>query len=190
MVTVRVCVECNQEKARNDLYLRDMLVADIHAASNPIAQQLLSGNVSRSFKTNRSDFARAARAKAKYEAMHSSGGIYLGHYPSVPLDGERIASIFKTIVRGLFYKLQKDVLPNDYEYECRRVDGFHVQALISDLQRVGINGPYLLGENVFACYFMYADTNPFLTYWLLCFYNSVFVTVSSEPTTDIVNAAR
>jgi hypothetical protein len=59
MVTVRVCLECNQAKADDDVYLRDFLVADFAASPTPAAETLFRGEVRRSIRRNSSEVGRA-----------------------------------------------------------------------------------------------------------------------------------
>jgi hypothetical protein len=75
LVTVPVCASCNNEKSRDDDYLRDMLVIDIDNTHHPEAQALLKGKVIRSMRKNRSVIARDVCAKSVIRPMLTMGGV-------------------------------------------------------------------------------------------------------------------
>jgi hypothetical protein len=114
------------------------------------------------------------------EPLYTKGGLYLGHHPSFPIEGERVERIFTNIVRGLYYRILKARIPDDYSFEVLRLDPSGVGPVWQDLKRMKANGPYRLGD-VFVCVFAYGQEDPFVTYWLLGFYDSIFVTVGTEP---------
>jgi HNH endonuclease len=183
-VTIPVCKECNGEKAKDDGYLRDILVTDHQCSEHPVAQSLLEGKVARAAKRNQSQLAKAARKSGRFEPIYTSAGLYLGHGYAVPLEGERVVRVFSLIVRGLYRKLRHERLSDDYLFDVRKRDPLRVEELVTYMQSKGANGPYCLGS-VFGCLFMYAQEDPNVTFWLLWFYNSMFVTVgttrSSKP---------
>jgi hypothetical protein len=178
MVTVPACDDCNAEKAEHDGYLRDMLVVDAGAAGSRVANEILTGKVFRASDKNRSLVMRAAKSEGRFEPIYSPGGIYLGQGFSFPIDGERVNNIVSFIVRGLYYKLRNQRLPDDCEIEVRRVIDFN--ETWERLQQIGYNA-YKLGDGVFTCIFLYAAEEPFLTQWWLWFYESICVYASTSP---------
>jgi len=123
MVTVPACADCNNtKKSQDDPYLRDMLVYDNDSSRHVAARELFRGKVMRAARTNRSDVTRATITAARrgMEPRHSSGGLYLGHYYPVDLDATRFdRSIFSTIVKGLYYKVCKERLPDGCDVRDR-----------------------------------------------------------------------
>ncbi len=187
MVTVPVCAGCNQKKALNDPFLRDVLVMDLQCADFPIAKELRQGKVMRAAKTKRSEVAHSIARKARPKPLYTNGGLYLGHYPSIPLDGERMDEIFKTIVRGLYYKLRSIRLPDDCIFEINRVDPVHVQDAVRDMEAIKAVGPLRIGE-VFICYVTHATDDDHTTAWLLGFMGGFFLhvlTQSAAPPTEV-----
>src|SRR5579875_1495964 len=157
MVTVPACDECNTtKKAQDDPYLRDMLVFDNDCQHHPVVQKLFDGKAMRAARTNRSVVARTAMTSAALHGMrprHSIGGLYLGHYYLVDLDAERVDRILSTIVKGLYYRILRQRLPDDCTFEAHRLDPLYVGELWNQWQRIQYSGPYRLGD-VFACAFM------------------------------------
>ena len=182
MVTVPACGSCNGEKAKNDDYLRDMLVVDYDCSEHPVAKALLKGKVTRALRRNRSELLRKALPEARVEPVRTPGGIYLPPRYSFPLDGERVNEIFRTVTRGLYYKIRQERLPDDYIFEVRRIYRNHIKDVWSEFQRLKANGPYGLGD-VFGCLFLYGAEDPGVTCWLIWFYGGAFIMVSTDPPT-------
>ncbi len=93
----------------------------------------------------------------------------LGHYYPVDLDAARIERIFSTIIKGLYYRVCKERLPDGCTFEIGRLDPLHVDEVWDQWQSLAHNGPFRLGR-VFGCAFMHAADVPGATLWLLWFY--------------------
>lgn len=188
MVTVPACGSCNGDKARNDDYLRDMLVVDSHCSEHPVAQALLKGKVTRALRRNRSELLRNVLPKARMEPTRTPGGLYLPPSYSFPLDGERVNRIFRTVASGLYYRIRQERLPDDYVFEVSRVYQRHVMDMWNEFRRLKANGPYGLGD-VFGCLFLYGTEDPGVTRWLMWFYGGAFIMVSTDQSTVAAQAA-
>ena len=178
-VIIPVCRDCNNDKSKIDDYLRDMLV--LESSRHAPAAELLHGPVSRSASRNLSAVVRAAKSKAKYEPVHSPGGIYLGHAYTFPLEEARVNRAFSLMVRGLYYKLTGLYLPQDCVFTVRRLTASEFNEFWTKLKEIGYNGPYRLGDDVFTCLFIYAAEEPAISQWWLWFYDTVCVTVGTVP---------
>ncbi len=179
-VIVPVCDPCNSRKARDDSYVRDLFTADIACDGNPTVRAVLP-TVFRSIKKNWSDFGRVAISQGHIKAMHSPGGIYLGHYPSVPVEWKRVNRFFRMVARGLYWKKFEKRFPDGYTFEVRRLYASAFSDLFRHVMENGGNGPHAIGEGVFGCAFMMAEEDPFITYWLMWIYESIFITVATGP---------
>ncbi|CAN5546028.1 hypothetical protein BH10ACI3_BH10ACI3_26290 [soil metagenome] len=180
VVVVPACEPCNKEKGKHDDYLRDMLTVDAQTSASDSAQTVLTGKVFRAAEKNHSQLIRAAKAKGKFEPVHSSGGIYLGHGYAVPLEEDRVNHIFSLIVRGLYFKTTGLLLPQDAVFEVKRLEAADFDKTWKHLQKIGYNGPYHL-DDVLTCIFVYASEEPAVSHWWLWFYGSICVYVSTQP---------
>jgi hypothetical protein len=178
LITIPSCDECNRTKAENDTYLRDMLALDLFGNESPVAKQIFHSKFLASQRRNSSILARAATSTAKLEAFHTKQGIYLGHYPSFPIDGERVEKIFATLVRGLYYDALKKRYPEGYRFEVFRHYPWDFKSISETFFNLHPNGPRILG-NVFGCGFLKAQEDLFTTYWLIWFYERVLFSVSA-----------
>ena len=181
MVTVPACSQCNGVKSKNDDYLRDMLVVDICCSEHPVAKALLDGKVARSIRRNSSIVGRTVQSQGRIWPKYTPGDIHLGHDPTVKLEIERVEEIFRTMVRGLYFKLHQKRLPDDYVFRVSHLSNSEVKETVRGFNHMRANEPYILGTGVFACLHDYDAKDEATTYWLLSFYNGVFVTISTEP---------
>jgi hypothetical protein len=120
-------------------------------------------------------------SKAKYDPIHTPGGIYLGHGFSFPLEGERVTQLFSLIVRGLYHKLTEKYLPEECKFDVRRLTSSEFNEFWEKLRQIGYNGPYCLGNDVFTCLFIYAAEEPSISQWWLWFYDSICIYVTTCP---------
>ncbi len=151
MVTVSACLQCNRAKARDDAYLRDLLVSDIGASGNRIAMNISGGPMLRAARSGRSEIGKAIITQGRVQAFYHHG-VYLGDAPAIPVDGDRVTKIFHTIVRGLYFQLAGNIFPANSTCEVRRCYGHdYTKPLEAMRKTVGCNGPYRLADNIFEC---------------------------------------
>jgi hypothetical protein len=179
LITVPCCLECNNEKSKDDDYLRDILTADIYANAHPIARSIFEGKVIKSVRRNSSDFARVATTSARTNPIYTKRGVYLGSVISIAVDADRIKTIFTRVVRGLYYDARKQRVPDDYVFDIWRYQPWDVGEVVAHFNRLHPNGPRILG-NIFGCMFLSAEEDPMTTFWLIWFYSGAFFSVSVE----------
>ena len=189
LVKVPACWPCNHAKSRNDDYLRDLLVSDVYVQQNPIAQTLFHQNMLSSVRQDSSVIARTAISKGRLEPVYTPGGIYLGDCISAPIDVERVNHIFSQIVRGLFFKVRQQRIPDDYIFDVRRYHPLEFYQVWGKLKQIGCHGPFRIGGEVFTCVFVDVVEDPFFTDWWLWFYDSVCVYVGTRPPARIAKSS-
>lgn len=89
--------------------------------------------------------------------------------------------MFSFIVRGLYFRLRKVILPVDCKVEVRRLGGEDARAWWEFFEENQYNGPYSLGDGVFWCAYNYATANEAITFWMLSFYERVFYRIVTTP---------
>lgn len=124
--------------------------------------------------------AKTALALATAKPLLTKGGIYIAESMQSPLEPERVARVMSWIVRGLYFDSQKLRIPSSYRFKVRRYFAWEFQALSNTLRRLTWHGPRLLG-NVFGAQFARATEDPFITIWLLWFYERVVFTIFTRP---------
>lgn len=184
LVTVPACDDCNRAKSLNDDYLRDYFVTDNYVSQNPIAQEIFHQKVLSSQRQGSSVIARDI-TKARLEPLYTKGGIYVGDFPSVRVDGGRIEEIFKILVKGLYYNSQKKIFPNGYAFEVRRFFPWDFQSIWAEFTT--LNPRMKILGNVFGCAFQKAQEDDFTTVWLFWFYGRIAFSVYAKNPKFIEN---
>lgn len=180
MITVATCFACNNGKSDDDAYLRDYLLADLATGDNALAQGLRFSKLKRSVQTNRSEVARSALTRAYPTPVHSPGGIYLGFAYAVPVDAKRLEVTYTKMVRGIHHHVTKLHIPQNYEFQTTRVADHWVVHVWSESQLRGAHA-ITLNPGVFACQYQLVTVNPFLSRWLLLFYNAILIEAFTLP---------
>jgi hypothetical protein len=179
-VIVPVCSPCNNRKARDDSYVRDVLTSHISCNGNPTVRAVLPA-VWRSMAKNWSDFGRTAANQIRMKEMRTPAGIYLGHYSSVPLDWKRVERFLCLVTRGLYWKKFGKRLPELYDFDVRRLCRADGLKILRTMIEFGGDRSFVIGEGVFGCFFVTAPDDQFFTNWLLMFYESIFFIITTAP---------
>jgi hypothetical protein len=133
----------------------------------------------RSVKRNSSEVIRGVGAWRPARPLYTPAGLYLGHFPWIPLDGERVEGIFRAIILGLYYHLRRVRIPDHYVFQMSQIEPLSMREFIAE-GVLDMNGPYGLGD-VFWFYSTCADSDPCFTYWVLAFYGGYFLWASTYP---------
>lgn len=180
-VIIPACKPCNDRKARDDSYVRDLFAADIACEASPVAKQVLHGQVFRSIRKHWSEFAKVAAHRGQLTPVHTPNGLYLGHAFGVPIEWKKVNRFFRCVVRGLYWHRFNARIPDDYLFDVRRLKDSFVAEAFAEMDRLGANGPYGIGEGVFGCRFLIGEEDPFVTHWQFWFYERIFVSVATGP---------
>jgi len=178
MITVPACLDCNQAKGELDAYLRDVLTADLSSYDSAEARAVLEGKVRSAVRRNQSPVWRAAETQTRRVPLWSPGGIYLGDFPAIPLDGGRLHLALSMMAKGLYARHFGRRLSDGVDIDVGRIGADLVVQQWPMLTLPGSNGPFVIGMNV--CYYLFfvASDEPLVVHWLLASYHSVFFIVT------------
>ena len=180
LITVDACYDCNNTKSKQDLYVRDILLLDMSSSQNVKATSLRDGEFIRSVESNRSEMARVVMSDARPQPLLTPLGDYLGHVFAVPIERERWDRYFGLMVRGLWYHLRKELIPDDCKFDVYAMDRFYVQPAWEEMAALGAELCVITPE-VFASLYLIDPDYPFLSRWLLLFYGTTIVEVYTIP---------
>ncbi len=98
---IDVCDECNNdEKSKDDSFLRDLIVADKDAHGSSTARFIYNEKFENSVKQNKSELNRNYLSNSKRVIVKTNSGLYTyGNIFSV--ENERLIRIFRRIITGL-----------------------------------------------------------------------------------------
>ena len=186
LITVPSCAECNNvSKSHGDTDLRDYLGLDLFGNQSKSGQAVFP-KVLRANERGQSALARKAALSSEMRPLYTSAGIYLGDYPTARLDEGTIEGPLATIVRGLYFYGKKERIPDNYEFDVRRVQEWEVPQFLQSLNPLQAStyivkdGPHFYGE-VFSYMCFGATEDRFTTLWLMWFFGRVLFFVSTEP---------
>src|SRR5262249_17421201 len=137
LMTVRACRECNEAKAKNDDYLRDILAFERECSEHPVAKELFRSKVTRSMTTNRRTFAREVVERSEPVLLLTPGGIIFEQACAVPLDVARIDEIMTTIAKGIYARMVGRRMPDGCTFEVHQVRRLHADMVIEHCQKLG-----------------------------------------------------
>ncbi len=124
--TVKVCEPCNQEKGRNEDYLRDFLILNVEAAHNVTASTLKATTLIRAIGTeehgNTSKIVEALVVCGRLTNQYTPKGIFVRQAFTVPTNVEKRETVLSSMIRGFHFKLFHTILPASHEIQMVWVD--------------------------------------------------------------------
>jgi hypothetical protein len=177
IITVPACSKCNRQKAKDDEFLRDFLVADYRTKFSPVAQKLFQGKTMRAFSRKQSELLSEAVMKAELRPLMSSGGIFLGNYRMLDVDESRISLIFERLTRGLYFDALKSRLPQKCHFQVMTVQPHNMEKLIENFRPLKTRE---IGKGTFECAFFYSKEAPEKSQWLFLFYETALFIVKTD----------
>jgi hypothetical protein len=108
--------------------------------------------------------------------------LWLGDYPSIPLDGERFCGSLTKIVKGLFFMIRKQPFPRDGQIGIISQLCAETKPLVTMIEE-NLSPVFNYGDEVFE--WQFAQNREGVTMWKLAFYRSVvFYAVGFETPVD------
>lgn len=128
--TVPACGPCQRSFWRDETYFRDLVVSG--AYGHPLARTIWDGAVKRSFEkddTGRADLERGLRRAE----VRTAEGVFLGTVVGVDGDLDRMGTVLKKVVKGLFYVETGSVMPSDVSWSFEQISP--LTAALSEVTR-------------------------------------------------------
>ena len=182
-ITVPCCQKCNQEASKDDEYFRQNLAPRRDVGDHPEASKAMekafralqypeAKGLKRSFLNN-VDF---------FYFVNELGFIESGAGYSPDL--ERLGRVASRIIKGLFWHIENERLPNHCEVDAAVVDQPQQinEQLANMCAEVLKEDPITLGSDVFKCWQKSTPEDKFTSLWILQFYNKIhFLGVTTNP---------
>jgi hypothetical protein len=157
------------------MFLRDVLVRDLHVTEHPIAQTIRHGAHARSIAKGKSQYPRAA-SRLRFVPSPTGSELVVAE-PILPKD--RLHGIFTQLVRGLMIAYEHYELPNTTNFDVMRA--VNSKLALEEAQRwaadrSGMVHTVQAGDgSVFWCVYYHSLTpgHPNLSQWWLRFYEHV-----------------
>jgi hypothetical protein len=184
---VPACLSCNQEKARDDDFLRDYLTTDFAGIESETAAQLFEGKVRRSIAQNSSELIRSVGDKLRPTPFYTKAGIYLGDFYQAPVDDKRIVNAIGRMLRGLYFHYAKSPVSPAYKVELWRIMPWDFETVWQSFQPFNLNVCAPMGD-VFGGVCARVQEDLASTFWMISFYERIhfLVTISHPELPEIV----
>ena len=181
---VDACRKCNnEEKSRNDTYLRDFLTMDMANEDQPIRERIYP-KFMRAVQGNHSVFARHAQRSQLVE-LAPPGGLFAGYAHGIYLPTQQITKELITIIRGLYHTyIGKGIgatLPESTSFDVfRQRDVDEVVKNIRILLYMGGRSVSVGTGEVFECAYGCAAEKLDVSLWYLNFYQRIVFSVATN----------
>ena len=182
LITVPACKECNYSFRKDEEYFRVAIAGSLQAVENSEqAEEIIKGPVSRAIE-RRNSLINMIKKDLKYVPVSKDNNSFY-FVPGYELDKNRVDTVLKKIVRGLFYFEEEKPLPYNFKVvtnvntEKELIPENIMKHLSSkNIKEIGE------GRDVFEYIKLDVEDREFSSFWLLCFYKSiVMIAVTLSP---------
>lgn len=193
LITVPACAACNQSFHLDDEWIRLALTVSESVKQNPDRNAVLpSVEASLNNPTGgglRASFQRDLTMLPRFTAS----GLYTGLHPAYVADGARLDRMAKRIVKGLFWKVKKHRLPNEYGVYALHLSRLNDGSLpdrefrnvvLDFIAMVRNEAPVTKGDT-FAYRWLQSPNGSERTIWLLTFYGQDEYYCGTAPLDEI-----
>jgi hypothetical protein len=189
LITVPSCHSCNQRFSPDDEYLRLILVSRHDTAIHPDGEGVWEAAMRGLGRPTHLGLAKRFLRGAKEVNLRSPAGLYLGRVGVFEPDIERIRSVAIRIVRGLYFHHYKLRIPDDYTYSAYPLEAVAptasaIAALSGVINILKTTERNIVGRGAFAYRHQRDCSLPFLSAWLLEFYEKLPCLVTVFPRRD------
>jgi hypothetical protein len=176
LITIPACSKCNQGNSKDDEYFRLALNVREELSSHPAVQKGQPGVLRSLLDPKKPGMRQSFLNNIRFVEQVTPGGIFIRNHFALQVNTDRLRSVIKRTMRGLFYHHKKHRLPERYDVLVCDEENFvkwpdHERAKFDPIINVlkGQN-PVTIGGGVFSYSFGYNIKDPDSTYWIFTFY--------------------
>jgi hypothetical protein len=100
-------------------------------------------------------------------------GLYAGQTFSMKLEGERLERILQKIIKGMYWHIRKERVPNGYRVYSHLIGRQPGQYFQQTEQQILAFPEYVIGDQAFAYRYVMFDEIPGLSVWRFEFYRTI-----------------
>lgn len=181
LISILCCRECNEEASKDDEYFKNALALRIDTYNHPDVQKILPSVIRSYKKDHKIGYRKSFFKTLRQVELRSPSGLFIGSTGAYNVEIERLDTVARRIVRGLFYIAKGERLPDSHRISVfsdwiignlSEPDKAHIlDSLIAPLSR---KPRTIIGEETFTYRFQFFDEDPFLSIWLLTFFEAIF----------------
>lgn len=172
LITVPACKACNSNTKLDDEYFR-WLVATASEDSDG-ALKIITNKILPKVK-KRPAFLVQIMNNSRHVETYSESGIYLGNKPAFYIEKKRVQTVINKIVRGLYYKETKSMLPLD-----SLISNFSLNPKLDEPEKyVGSLPFYSIGNGTFSYRYWLNEFNTQESVWFIMFFDRTLFVIST-----------
>jgi hypothetical protein len=174
---VPACSRCNNEKSRDDEYLRDSFAFRVETFEIPSLEPLRNAAIRSSERQSVWPPSKMILSTFRRRLGRTPQGLLIPE-STVTIDSARFQRCVKWIVRGLYFRHTGDVLPSSADYQVWQYSGNDNNRVFNATwHSASHSGPWTVGGSL-AYKVMTISEVPDFSNWLLAFYDRVYFIVS------------
>lgn len=178
--TVYACENCNENSNEDDDYFRNILVL-MFDQNHPEKKILFETKVKRSL-AKKPGIARELLGSKRIRPMYSACGQWLGSYPMLEVDADRVDRSLRKVFKGLYYIIKRKPFPKDGELLIISELNAQTKDAIDAIEK-HLNPTFSFGDDIFEWSFF--QTRDGITGWRVAFYRSVlFYALGIDPVSN------
>ena len=147
LITVPAHISCNKSFEKDDEYFRYFLSIPAYWTSD-LARELWDKKINKQVHRKESVKYRKYLLDNIQDAdIRSETGIILGRAPVAALDSKRVERVIERITRGIYYKINRNILPLDTQIESQMLE---VQSALNQIARFKVENKFKsIGNTIF-----------------------------------------
>ena len=180
LISIPCCRDCNEEASKDDEYFKNSLALRIDSYNHPDVQKILP-SVIRSFKKDHKiGYRKSFFSTLRQVELRSRSGLYVGSTGAYNVEIRRLDIVIRRVVLGLFYEEKGSRLPDTHlasafsDWVLDNLPAAGKAKILNELIAPLSKKPaHVIGENTFMYRYQFFEEDPFLSVWLLAFYESI-----------------
>lgn len=194
--TVPSCVKCNRGFQADDDCFMQVLPSRHDVGQNPAALQIMEAAIRNLQRSEAAGFRRTFLQRISEVELFTEGGIYLGRTLQTDIDFQRLESVARRTVRGLYFKWKGVPLPKKSPITVYLDIGFAQlrddaeKSLLNLVGKLQNESPLVVNPHVFKCWRKDAIGAEWASAWFLLFFNSIWFLCLTEPPGGLQDSMR
>lgn len=179
LVKVPCCEGCRTEQSKDDEYFKNIIVLRHDVSSNPVVATVFE-SVQRALRREEGrGFTASLLASLKPAEIRSVAGLYLGRGATYNPDYERLDTVMRRTLLGLYFHETRVRLPDTHDARVLSVDGLppltrEQETAVKHMIETALSGRlHLIGDRVFVYAFQQISRSPHVTVWVFQLYSRV-----------------
>jgi hypothetical protein len=173
LITVPACGTCNQGTSEDDEFLQRLSWFNGSECSQDANQ--VSQKVRRAIdKPNRKRMRAGLLQTLTPVELLTPSGLSAGIGFKLRMDGDRMSSIIRKIIKGMFWKVRNERLPIGYMVDVQLVGTAPPHESLRENERqILAFEERIIGDQAFAYRHVFCEEDPFISAWRFEFYRAV-----------------